>query len=67
MSDSLLGRALARPGDAFRYAIALLKGYLYKVYLPARGRHFTARLIQHLQTLASDRSRVGSGRSIPTR
>lgn len=42
MSDSLLGRALARPGDAFRYAIALLKGYLYKVYLPARGRHFTA-------------------------
>jgi maltose O-acetyltransferase len=42
MTESLLRRVMARPGDAFQYGVALVKGYLYKFYLRARGRRFTA-------------------------
>lgn len=42
MTRSILLKALSRPGDAVRVAVALLKGHFYKVYFPLRGRRFTA-------------------------
>jgi acetyltransferase-like isoleucine patch superfamily enzyme len=38
----MLRKAIADPGRAFGYALALLKGHFYKVYYPLTGRRFTA-------------------------
>jgi acetyltransferase-like isoleucine patch superfamily enzyme len=41
-APAIIGRAMADPGSAAAYAMAILKGHLYRAYFRLRGRRFQA-------------------------